>query len=81
MEDKYQQVSCSLYDGVESLAVNRKKIKISYVNTANRIETTEGIIADLFSKDKAEFIRLDNGLEIRLDKITEIDGRQYSNKC
>mgnify|MGYP000874994645 CR=1 FL=1 len=81
MEDNYKQVSCSLYDGVESLAVIKKRVKLVYINSANEKTETENFIADVFSKDKAEYIRLGDGSEIRLDKLIEIDGKLYSNKC
>lgn len=81
MEDNYKQVSCSLYDGVESLAVNKKRVKLVYLDSANQRTEVENFIADVFSREKAEYIRLGDGTEIRLDKLIEIDGKLYSNKC
>ena len=81
MDNNYTPVSCSLYDGLETFIVGRKKIELVFLNAENSEVETECVITDLFSKDKAEFIRLDNGSEVRLDKILKIDGVQYSKKC
>lgn len=67
----YQRISCSLFDRLESLAVSKKKVKITYLNENNISIFDEGIIQNIFSESKAEFLLI-NGVKIRLDKIQTI---------
>ena len=68
---KYQPISCNLYDRIESLAVLKKNIKIILINDDKTEELIEGKISDVFSKDSAEFLVI-NDSKIRLDKIKSI---------
>lgn len=67
----YQPISCNLYDRIESLAVLKKNIKIIIMKDDKTEELVEGKITDIFSKEKSEFLVIDNS-EIRLDKIKSI---------
>lgn len=68
---KYQPISCSLYDRIESLSVLKKKVEINYIVSKDDDKSTSGIINNIFSKDGAEFIELNNTI-IRLDMIKSI---------
>ena len=35
--------------------------------------TSEGLIKDLFHRDKAEWLRLDTGAEVRLDRVAKFE--------
>lgn len=64
---KYQPISCSLFDRIESLAVSHKEVEIYYLDNLHE-EKIKGRIKDIFSQDGAEFLRIDD-LSIRLDQI------------
>lgn len=68
---KYESISCSLYDRIESLSVLKKNVKITFVNDENVDQVIVGEIANILSRDKAEFLLINNS-EIRLDKIKSI---------
>ena len=68
---KYQPVSCSLFDRIESLSVLKKMIKIIYFDNDENEKSISGIIANIFSKDGAEFLVIGEN-SIRLDKIKSI---------
>lgn len=81
MANKYQTVSCHLYDELESLAVKKVLSNITYLENENEINV-EDLIVDFKTKNKEEFLILKNGIQIRLDKITKINELNPSNfKC
>lgn len=70
---KYQPISCSLYNRIESLAIGKKNVEIIYSDDKEN-NTIFGKIENIFSKEKAEFLRINN-IEIRLDQIKTISER------
>lgn len=68
---KYQPISCSLYDRIESLSVLKKKVCVNYLSSNLIEESICGVIDNLYSKDNSEFLVI-NGISIRLDKIKSI---------
>lgn len=68
---KYKPISCSLYDRIESLAVQKKSVKIIFINDDKTEEIIDGQINNVFSRDSSEFLLINNS-EIRLDQIKSI---------
>lgn len=77
--DKYQSISCSYYDQLEAYAVKRTQCII--VHDDNGEKTISGIIVDVFAKEGAEYLKLNNGTVIRLDYLISINGVPVSNIC
>ncbi len=68
----YQQISCSLFDRIENLAVAKRILEITYITEENNNNNTvKGFIKNVFSEDKAEYLLINN-VKIRLDKIKSI---------
>lgn len=68
---KYQPISCSIYDRIESLAVKRQKVEIVFRDKNNNEINLIGIIENVFSENKAEYLLIEKN-NIRLDKIIKI---------
>lgn len=68
---KYQPISCSLFDRIEFLSVMKKNVKIIYLDNEEIEKSASGIISNIFSKEGAEFLEIENN-SIRLDKIKSI---------
>ena len=66
----YKQISCSLYDRLESLATTKQKVEIKVLNGDDQI-ILSGIIMNIFSESNAEYLII-NEQKIRLDKIVAI---------
>jgi Rho-binding antiterminator len=81
MEKEYKPIACGLYDELELRALRKKTIKLTFQNDKNDNEIIECIIADLFSKDKIEFLKTNDGKIIRLDDVLEIDGIIFNKSC
>lgn len=76
----YQPIDCNFYDILEANAVLKKIVLIEYRKN-DELQKVENRIVDLFIKDKAEYMRLENGLEIRLDTIHSVDGNVLTGSC
>jgi len=81
MEKEYKPIACGLYDELELRALRKKIIKLTFQNDKNDNETIECTIADLFSKDKIEFLKTNDGRIIRLDDVLELDGIIFNKSC
>ena len=67
----YQQISCSLFDRIEGLAVAKRIVEIKYISNDSDSNIVKGYIKNVFSENKAEYLLL-NSIKIRLDKIKSI---------
>ncbi len=68
----YQQISCSLFDRIESLSVTKKIVEINYITELDEDLKVKGYIKDVFSENKSEYLLINN-VKIRLDKIKSIN--------
>lgn len=66
----YKPISCDFYDEVINTITLHQKVTLAY-ETTNDIEHTEGMITDVFTRNKEEFCLINN-IEIRLDKIRSL---------
>lgn len=71
----YRSVSCDFYDELEALATLRRPCTLQYHTETGEKTRTEGQIMDLFSVEKAEYLRLRDGTEIRLDRLIAVDDK------
>ena len=78
--ETYKPINCNYYDILEATAVKRKVVTIVF-RTNETIETTETKILDLFTKNKEEFMVLENNLTIRLDRLISVDGEILEGFC
>ncbi|MFT5263236.1 MAG: Rho-binding antiterminator [Polaribacter sp.] len=77
----YKPIDCNLYDEVVLLIMRKQKIKIDYQNEAGKDLEAETILKDVFAKEGEEFILLENGERVRLDRLSKIDGREFEGYC
>ena len=81
MSKEYKPIACGLYDELELRALRKQKVNLSIINEQNDNETISCIIADLFSKDKTEYLKTLDGRIIRLDNIIEMDNIIFNKNC
>lgn len=80
----YQPIDCNFYDHLEAAAVKRTVNTI--VTLENSItQTYTARIVDFFIQKeegyKVEYMKLDNGLVIRLDTIVHVNGILLEGFC
>lgn len=73
MNEKYIPIACETYDLIEQLIIKKTPFSLKYYNDEHEEVTFTAIAVDVFSNDGAEFLKLDSGLILRLDKIKSID--------
>lgn len=75
----YIPVDCDFHDELEALATLRQVCQITYRNADNQVVDVQGQIVDIYTADRAEFLKLKNGTEIRLDQIVSVNGKPASS--
>ena len=81
MDSPYTPISCACYDQLEVLAMRKAPTVIVYRDNENKEQEVATVIVDVYSKDKQEFLKLDNDATIRLDRLMSVDGKLWSNSC
>jgi len=71
---KYQPINCSFHDILLEKATFRKKIILVYYEINGTKKEEHKTIKDVYTKNKEEFILLDDDKIIRLDHIVSVDG-------
>lgn len=74
----YTPVSCDFHNELEALTTLRQESRIVFRNAANELIEVQGRIVDIYAANKADFLKLKDGTEIRLDRIVSLNGRQVS---
>ena len=77
----YQPISCDFYDVLEALAVRRIKTTVEFVDDSNTVLLENVLITDLQTRDKEEFLYLDDGQFIRLDRLLSVKGEERPGAC
>ncbi|MGH7483645.1 MAG: GNAT family N-acetyltransferase [Longimicrobiales bacterium] len=77
MPTDYTPIACELHDRLEAAATLGGKRRIVFRDPdAGSIEVLARIV-DVFAKGGEEFIRIDSGALIRLDRIESLDGLRF----
>lgn len=76
----YQPIACSIYDELELLAMRKKALTLTYTQEGKDINV-KTVVIDLFTKEKEEFLVLENKQTIRLDHILLINSKPIAFKC
>jgi Rho-binding antiterminator len=72
--DEYRLVNCEFHDRLEAWSTLRQPCQIIYRNAIDeRIEIRDRIV-DVYAAHQADFLKLSDGTEIRLDKIISVNG-------
>ncbi|MBK8395393.1 MAG: hypothetical protein IPL26_09150 [Leptospiraceae bacterium] len=76
---KYEPISCDFYDELEAFSILKKEVEVFYEDESGNTISSFGIIKDLYSREKVEYLLLDNEKEIRLDLLVRVDNKIISN--
>lgn len=72
--DAYIPVSCDFHDQLEALATLRQDCQLIYRSQTGEPVEVHGRIVDVYAANRADFLRLSDGTEIRLDQILSLNG-------
>jgi Rho-binding antiterminator len=76
--DSYIPVSCDFHDELEAIATLRQTCRIVYRTEADTITEVEARIADVYAANQADYVKLDNGTAIRLDRVVSVNDKPVS---
>lgn len=68
----YRPIACSYHDRLESWATLRTPVTVRYRDDTGALVEASGRIEDVYARQGAEFLRLDSGTEIRLDRLESV---------
>jgi transcriptional antiterminator Rof (Rho-off) len=71
-DSPYEPVACALYDELGLRMMRGTPCRL-VVESSDGRDVMETQIADLYTEGEAEYVRLDDGRAIRLDRIVEVD--------
>jgi Rho-binding antiterminator len=69
----YCLVDCDFHDQLEALATLRQTCHITYRDVSGAIAEVQEQIVDIYAANKADFLKLKDGTEIRLDHLISIN--------
>ena len=72
--DDYCLVDCGFHDRLEALATLRQICQISYHTVTGEIVEVQDRIVDVYAANRADFLKLKDGTEIRLDRLISVNG-------
>lgn len=79
---EYTPIDCNYYDRLEAHATLRQRVQIDYLSEAGESQVLESaLIVDLQTRNKYEFMILDSGQEIRLDRLVAVNGVVVPGSC
>jgi len=77
----YQPINCNYYDELEALATLRKKVVIEYYAPSGEKQSVESRIVNLYTRNKEEFMELEDGTVFRLDRLISAAGKSVQLSC
>jgi Rho-binding antiterminator len=80
-QDPYKPIDCNYYDRLEAWATLRTVCRILYRDKNEQQQEVSAIIKDVYTVLKVEYMRLDNGLVIRLDNLVAVNDIPVPDHC
>lgn len=78
---KYNPISCNFYDELEARATLRRPCTIQYREGGHAHTLTGAVVADLYVRDGVEYMQLESGRTIRLDRLIAVDDKELKDYC
>jgi Rho-binding antiterminator len=69
----YEPIDCGMHDRLEALAVTGARCRVEFVTKDGEERQATGRIVDVFARGGAEYIHLQDGAEIRLDRLRSVE--------
>ena len=74
-ETDYTPIDCNYYDVLTVYILHKNEVIVHFKQDLNKndIEKVQGRIVDVYTKEKAEYLKMDDDSIIRLDKLLRIE--------
>lgn len=77
----YQPIDCNFYDNFEAAIVTRRMVDLAYLDPFGKELRVTTRLNDLKTKLTEEFVQLESGEWLRLDRIVSVDGEAAGASC
>lgn len=79
LPEQYEPVSCDFSDQLEDFSVRRLPVDLSYWVGPGEERLVEGTIENIYTtSEKEEYLRMDDGTTVRLDRIRELRSNEIA---
>ena len=68
----YKPVDTDLVDNLEHFAVDHIQVHVAYIDHTGSSQELRGKIAEVFTKDHQEFLKMADGRTLRLDQVKTV---------
>jgi Rho-binding antiterminator len=75
----YVPINCEFHDVLEATAVGGRAAVIRYLDEEPSLRIVEARIRDLYARNAMEYMQLDDGSAIRLDRVVSVNGVERSS--
>jgi len=75
----YKTISCSFYDLLLEKATLKEVAQLVYMDNGESETSCSGVIIDVYTKNKEEFLKLDSELIIRLDYVISVGDKNIAD--
>lgn len=73
MNNNYRPIDCSFHDHLEASASLKKCVCLEFFLENGQLKNTKAVIDNIYAKEGEEYLSLDNGETVRLDRITKLN--------
>ena len=79
LETPYVPISCAFYDLLEAIAISRRVVAICFCNDDGKQVIKRARIVDFVVRSGVEFVELEGGKRIRLDRLLSVDDERLTD--
>ncbi len=72
----YLPIDCGLHDELQLRVLRKRPVDVVY-DHGDGSQRVSSVLVDVYSRDGAEYLRLEDGTDIRLDHLREVDGLPF----
>lgn len=70
----YRPIDCGLHDELQLRVMRGRVVEATWTAPDGTPRSRTGRLLDVFSRDGAEYLRLADGTDVRLDRLVSVDG-------
>lgn len=79
MDRPYRPINCEFHDLLESLATLRSPARIEHLDASGAPQALTGVITDVFAQGGVEYLTLQSGESLRLDRLLTVNGAKEAD--
>ena len=76
---KYHPISCEFHDVLEALATTHKPAQLRFLDAQGAEQQCTAVITDVYARDGAEYLSMDSGEVLRLDRLVAVDSEKLAD--